>query len=105
MKIEKTQRIFTGIIPIIWTCVLHPIWKFSKVTTSFENHVLMLKFVATQLDQICDSNQPVKDLLDLPPVIIQYMQSINMPLAADKTDGDYGSRTTHEFVEIYQALI
>ena len=65
----------------------------------------MLKFVKAQLDRICNSLQPLKDLLDLPAVIIQYMTTINMPLAADKTDGGYGSRTTHEFVKIYEDSI
>ena len=51
-----------GVIPIIWTYCVHPIWKFSKVTTTFANQISCMKFVEKNLDTIIKSERLVSTI-------------------------------------------
>ena len=87
---------------MIWTCCCNPLWKFSKIETSFANQVSCLKFVSNQLQNIISSGSPVANLLQLPEMIENHQKNIGMPLAKDSTDGHFGSETTKLFVKFYE---
>ena len=80
-------------------------WKFSKVETSLTNQISCLKFVSNKLDQIIKSDSPVALLLELPGLIENHQQRIGMPIAANLTDGEFGSRATHIFVDLYNVCL
>ena len=90
---------------MIWSYCCHGIWKFSKTQTSFQQQIKCLRFVQQQLDEIVENPSPVAALMQLPPSLKNYQRRINMPIADDMTDGDYASKASHLFVDLYQARI
>ena len=90
---------------MIWSYCCHGIWKFSKTQTSFQQQIKCLRFVQQQLDEIVGKSSPIAALMQLPSSLQNYQREINMPIADDMTDGDYASKASHLFVNLYQARI